>query len=96
MSLDFAYVHCRVTQELLSPTPRGELLSHCPLTCSDVTVGGVTLGPGPEIPCRLNFFPFCFSLTCMFVGILCVLWFIAMSYGQEEEVGKRQELRTVE
>jgi len=80
VSLDFAYVHCR---GITFPSPGGWLLSRCPLRCSHVTVRGVPLGPRSEIPRRLNFFHLRFSLTHGFVGILCVLQFIAVPCGEE-------------
>lgn len=68
--------------------PMGWLMSCLPPSASDITVWRLMMEPGSEIPCRLNSSLLYFSLMCVFVGFLCVLWFTALCYRLEEEAGK--------
>jgi len=65
----------------------GWLSSYYPPHSSDLTVWRLVMEPGSGIACRLNSSLLCFSLMWVFVAFLCVLWFTALHYIQEE-VGK--------
>lgn len=81
-----AYACCWDSMSTAAPL-MGCLFSCYPPSSSDITVWRVVLWPGLEIPCRLNSSLLYFSLMWAFVGFLCVLWFTALHYIQEE-VGK--------